>query len=203
MVSSLIDRTISQRPILEDSLFRRLNNEVVPVVRRIRSVVNEIVSVVNIIVEANPELKNWLLVDASNDPMEGNLDMGGFDLTNFHTKAGDKTSLAGGGGLTTVLIYPTALEQYELMRVGVEVALWEAGDRSVCGHAVTEVSVYGTGSGIALSRTDFLDTNALPSGADVALTSSGTGFLVQAQATTNDCYALARLWHQPKYALTV
>jgi hypothetical protein len=144
-----------------------------------------------------------LNLDGSNSPMKGNLDLGGFVLTNFHNgRSSGKVSLTGGGDLTTILTYATGLAQHEIMRVGVEVLVWEAGDRSVCGHVVTEVSIYGTASGLSLSRTDFADTNALPSGADVALTSSGTSLVVQAQATANNCYAVAKLWHQPKYALT-
>jgi len=199
MVSTLINRTISQRKITMENLLLRLNDEIIPVVRKIRSVTNVVVQNVTELVEASGD---WLLLDGSNSPMRGNLDMGAYKLDNFANSIGDKEALTGGGTLTEILSYETGLDEGKSLRVGVEVLIWEAGDLSVMGHAVVEVSIYGTGSGISLSRTDFADTDAVPAGADVALTSSGTALVVQAQATTNDCYGRAKVWHQPKYALT-
>jgi len=206
MVSTLIDRTISQRKITMENLLLRLNDEIIPVVRKIRSVTNVVVQNVTEVTQTVTEIVeatgNWLLLDGSNSPMQGNLDMGAYKLDNFANSIGDKEALTGGGSLTEILSYETGLDEGESLRVGVEVLIWEAGDLSVMGHAVVEVSIYGTGSGISLSRTDFADTDAVPAGADVALTSSGTALVVQAQATTNDCYGRAKVWHQPKYALT-
>lgn len=141
----------------------------------------------------------FLKLNTSNDPMQGNLDLGAYNLDNFYTDVGSKTALTGGGSLTTILTYATGLAQHEIVRVGVEVTLWEQSTPSVYGQATVEATVYGDGSGIEVSKTNFDDTSGLPGDSDVALSDSSTNLLVQAKATANNCYAIARLWHQPKY----